>query len=519
MKDQRRGRRHGKDTKAALETPPERPVTEPDIPVLKEKEEEKKGAGAPWYAGSGAGAPGIVAGQAAGRVGASLAMRSGMLSRLAAAMSGAFGGPTTFLGGLFAGTFGRFLVGAGLAAWAALMLGAGAKLMGWGDAPIQAATPSLAGIGGSGIIVDAPKDRSLGYLSGANQGEILWDAAKPAKAEEAKDAAAPEAEAPAEQAKAPETPAFEMPDVSALTGGGLNREGFVKKMTGDVSQLNGGGGAGRMKDASGFALKKTFADAKLQPSQRGKLGGMSRAKRALSASRLSNMRGRSSRAVGQLKLAKNMSAVGANATTASEARTFSADAFDQGKSIGGELAGIGGDGIVVPPGSGVQDPGVPDVGPGTNVTPYQGQIDNAKAMDNNSAQMKQMAMMLMVIALALIAMGMYLISQDGCTMAIIGAAVLAAGMAVMAMSMMMAKQAKAMADQAKNQGKNIDDQYGQKDQAAVVDECADQAANQGTKGDNCTAAKPDNVANPSTNVREAVDAESPDNPKNQPVLE
>ena len=487
MKDQRRGRKFGKDTKSAVETPPERPVTEPDIPVLKEKEEEKKGAGAPWYAGAGSGAPGIVAGQAAGRVGASLAMRSGLLSRLAAAVSGAFGGPTTFLGGLFAGTFGRFLVAAGLAAWGALMLGAGAKLMGWGDAPIQAATPSLAGIGGSGIVVDSPKDRSLGYLSGANQGEILWDAAKPVKAEEPKDAAAPEAEAPAEEAKAPETPAFEMPDVSKIMGGGLNRDGFVKKLTGDVGQLHAGaGGAGKIKDAGGFALKKSFAP---PAASRGNLGGMSRAKRALSASRLSNMRGRASRAAGQLKLAKAMSTAGNNATTIGDARTYSADAFDQGKSIGGDLAGIGGDGIVAPSGGGAPDMnGAPDLPPGQNITPYQNEMDQAKGMGNQSAALKKLGMMMLAIGAMLVATGLALMGNH--TTFPIGWALLGAGMALIAMGMMMLGMSANMADQAKDKGKNVDEQYGQKDQGDIVDDCAGQAANEGTKTENCQTQRP-----------------------------
>lgn len=518
MKETRRGRRFGKDPKAAVETPPDRPIPEADIPVLKEKEEEKKGAGAPWYAGSGSGAPGLVAGQSVGRVGSSMAAR-GFLGRAAAALSNAFGGPTTFLGGLFAGAAGRFIVAGGLAAWGAVMLGAGARLMGgWGAPGLPSAGPSLAGVGGSGIVIDAPKDRSLGYLAGANKGEILWDQGKPVKADAPKDGPAPEpADAPAEEAKAPETPAFEMPDVSQVMGGGLNREGFVKKMTGDVSQLHGGAGAPRLKDAAGFALKKSFAEPKLQGAQRGKLGGMSKAKRALSSSRLSSMKGRSSRAVGQLKLAKNMSAAGANATTASEARTFSADAFDQGKSIGGNLAGIDGDGIVVPPGSGITDPGVPDLPPGTNVTPYQSQMDSAKGMGDQAAALKKMGMMLLAIGAALVAAGLALMGNH--TTFPIGWALLGAGLALIAMGMMMLGMSADMAKQAQNQGKNIDEQYGQKDQGEVVDQCAQEATTQGTKTDNCSAQKPDAVANPDTSVKEAVEAESPDNPNNEPVFE
>lgn len=487
---------------------PEAPT--PEIPVLKEKEEEKKGGGVPWYAGSGSGAPGLVGGQGIARVGGTMAARSGLLSRMAGVMANALGGPGTFLGGLFAGTLGKWLVLGGLMAWGGLMLGAAAKLSGgWGAAGVAApGLPSLAGAGSSGIVIDSPKDRSLGYLAGANKGEILWDQGKPVeKAEAPKDAAAPEEAPPLEEQAAPEAPAFEMPDVSALQGaGGLNRDGFVKKLTSDTSQLRAGGaGMPQIKSAGGFELKKTFSP---RGAPAGKLGGMSRAKRALSASRLSNLRGRSSRAAGQLKLAKAMSAAGQTATTIGDAKTYSADAFDQGKSIGGNLAGIDGDGIVMPSGGGAPglEPGVPDLPPGTNVTPYQGEMDAAKGMGNQAAALKTMGEMMLMIGASLVAMGLALMGNH--TTFPIGWALLGAGLALIAMGMMMLGMSANMAQQAQDQGKNIDEQYGQKDQGDIVDDCATQATTQGTKTENCQTQKPAQVENPNPNVHEAVEAES-----------
>ena len=69
-----------------------------------------------------------------------------------------------------------------------------------------------------------------------------------------------------------------------------------------------------------------------------------------------------------------------------ESRTYAADAFEQGKTDGGEMVGVGADGIVVPPGEGAPSDGLidgdgnvdaPSAGPGTNVTPYQGNLDAA----------------------------------------------------------------------------------------------------------------------------------------------
>lgn len=511
MKEQRRRRRfQNTESQTAAESAAPRETPTPEIPVLKEKEEEKKGGGVPWYAGSGSGTPGLIGGQGIARVGGAMAARGSLLGRMAAGMSNALGGPGTFLGGLFAGAMGKWLVLGGLMAWGGLMLGAAAKLSGgWGAAgPGASGMPSLAGVGGSGIVIDAPKDRSLGYLSGANKGEILWDQGKPvAQAEEPKDAAAPEEAAPVDETPKPETPAFEMPDVSALQGGGLNRDNFVKKLTSDTSQLRAGGGAGmpQIKSAGGFELKKTFNP---RGTSAGKLGGMSRAKRALSTSRLSNLRGRSSRAAGQLKLAKAMSAAGQTATTIGDAKTYSADAFDQGKSIGGNLAGIDGDGIVMPSGGGAPgvEPGVPDLPPGTNITPYQSQMDAAKGMGNQAAALKTLGEMMLMIGAALVATGLALMGNH--TTFPIGYALLGAGLALIAMGMMMLGMSANMAQQAQNQGKNIDEQYGQKDQGDIVDDCATQATTQGTKTENCQTKKPDQIENPNTNVHEAVERES-----------
>ncbi|MBI3300409.1 MAG: hypothetical protein HYZ75_19765 [Elusimicrobia bacterium] len=498
MKEQRRRRRFETEPKAVPEPPRSLSTLPPEIPTLKEKEEEKKGAGVPWYAGSSGSAPGIIGGQGVARLGASASLRGGFLGRISAGLSNALGGPSTFLGGMFAGAVGKWLVLGGMLAWGGLMLAAGGRLMGgWGARGLDTVGfPSMSGAGASGIVIDAPKDRSLGYLTSANNGEILWDANKPKETEPVKDAAGAEAGTPVEAPK-PEIPSFEMPDVAEMVKGGLNRDGFIKKLTGDVGQLHGG--APKIKDASGFALKKTFSP---KGTPAGRIGSLTRAKRQLAASRL-NMRGRSSRASGQLKLAKALSKSGSTAGSLGDARTFAADAFDQGKTIGGELAAGIGDGIVAPSGSGAPDVGVPDLPPGTNITPYQSQIDNAKAMDNNSAMLKVLGMMMIAIGVGLVAVGRALMGNH--TTFPIGIALVAAGMSLIALGTMMLAMSASQAKSAQNQGKNIDEQYGQEDQGAIVDDCANQAQNGGTKADNCNSTPPQ--VNGRNTVREDVQTE------------
>ncbi|MDE2293173.1 MAG: hypothetical protein KGL53_13915 [Elusimicrobia bacterium] len=530
MRDQRRRRGFGPDPRhpsrppQAVETPPEREVLTPEIPKLKEKEEERKGAGVPWYSGSGSATSELIGGggEEVARVGSSLATRGSLLGRMAAALSNALGGDATFLGGLFASSAGRWLVLSGLVAWGGLLVGAGAKLMGgWGHANAAAQLPDLSGVGPSGIMIKNPADRSLNYVASANQGEIRWDQGKDAvkKADGAKDAKpvdAPKDDQPKADPKTDQPPPFQMPDVSQLMGKGLNRQGFIHPLTSDMSQLAGGGGLGgmpRIKNASGFKLTKTFSNLRPKTSQ---LGAMRRANRALSASHMHNLAGSSSRAAGQLKLANRMSTLGTTAGTDQSAHAYAANAFDQGQTIGGNLGNVaGGDGIVVPPGNGAPTTAglnagtpdqVPSVGPGTNATPYQSQLDAAKSMGNQAAAMKSMGDMMLMIGLALIAAGAALMGNH--TTIPIGVALMAAGAAMMAMGMMMLGMSAKMAGQAQNQGNNINQQYGQQDQGNIVNSCAQQATQNGTTADNCKSTNPGANQDSHTNVHQAVQDET-----------
>ncbi len=480
----------------------------PDIPVLREKKKEKKGAGVPWYAGSGAGGPGGMVGGGIARVSGGMSGSWGFLGSQKIAMTMAnFFGRSTMLGGMFAGKMGGALVLGGMFGWGGLLALAGMKAGGLGLQPVSAGSGQLAlsGAGRSGIVIDAPKDRSLDYLSHANNGEIIWDKENPMAPKDAVNEGEEEVASP-EEAVAEETPAFEMPDVSGLVGKGDGKEakgkladGFTKGLSSSMSGFSGGGN--RMK-SNNFNLKKKIG---VTPkfSQKGKMSKFKKRKMNPARGSMSKLKGKSDRAMGQLKLARRMSTTATGAADQA-AKGYSSDAFEQGQTIGGELSGIEGDGIVVPPGNGAPDGmtnGAPDVGPGTNVTPYQGATDAAKSQTDSANSMKGTSLALIAAGTAMLLAAAKASFPANIILAAIGGALMGAGA-------MMAMMAGKMGDNAKKQGDYVEDKYGQEDQGATIDTCADQASQNNISSDNCTAGNPSGNQESHANVREAVEAES-----------
>ncbi|PCI32645.1 MAG: hypothetical protein COB53_12450, partial [Elusimicrobia bacterium] len=399
---------------------------------------------------------------------------------------------------------GLAMVLTGMLGWGGLLAVAGMKAGGVSIQPRGGLGDlvSLSGAGRSGIVIDAPKDRSLDYLAHANTGEIVWDKESPMAPKDAVNDEEEEVEAP-EGAAQEEAPAFEMPDVSALMGKGKEKaklaDGFTKGLTSSLSGFSGGGP--RMK-SNNFNLKKQITTTP-KFSQKGKLAKFKKRKMKPAHGSMSKLRGKSDRAMGQLKLARTMSRTAIGAADQG-AKAFSADAFDQGQTIGGELSGIEGEGIVVPPGSGAPDGlanGAPDVGPGTNVTPYQGAADAAESQSNSAQGMKATSIALIAAGTAMLLAATKAPFPANIILAMIGGMLMAAG----AMMAMMAGQ---MGDNAKKQGDQIEDQYGQPDQSDVIDNCADQASQNNVATQNCTAPNPSGNVESHTNVREAVEAES-----------
>lgn len=427
---------------------------EVDIPVLKNKEKEKKGAGVilpGGVPGGGALAAGVNAGQAAGFM------------------------------TLFAGK-------AGLAALALGVVGAGAigvGIMGGGSGEKKAAAPRLDGLE-SNISVDrrnAVGSKSLSYMAKAGSGQLKWDdpnAPKPQAGAESK------SDAPAD------TPAGEAVDEAGSGAeGGEGGEGAEKpRLSGGISgaklssSLGGSGAFGKnniFSKGSGFNMKSSDLKAKsgiqggasrLTAASKGNLSGKLRGKNSLLAGGRSTSRIKGNGALGQLKFAGTRSQAASKAGDTGAASTFAADAFDQQKTTGGSLeGGTGGigDGLGTvnpsggtapdvtggetgcPEGWGAAEGGgctAPDITNGVDQTRYQGLVDGV-------LQMQKMAMMLKLLGAALIIGGIASLPWPW------GWAIIAAGVALVAMSVMMDKQADQMADQ-------IGSMYQQKKQADVL---------------------------------------------------
>ena len=244
----------------------------------------------------------------------------------------------------------------------------------------------------------------------------------------------------------------------------------------------------------GFQLKQPAALPAMDRNHQ-KLSGFSRNKTPVSGTNMSATQGRASRTMGQLKMARNLSYAAAGMPSSEGQRQYAANAFDQQKTQGGELAAPvgGGPQVVVPPGTGAPDTvapqPIPDVPTDVPAVPsYDQQNQQAKELAKLAEMLKKLGDMLtmiggilMAVGAVLMAIGMKLISNP-LTMPM-GVALLAAGVAMMAMGGMMlamgmmAKQAaEQMAQQAQQTGQQMQNE-GQTTQGQIAADNAQAKAN------------------------------------------
>lgn len=493
--------------------------------LRKEKEEkEKKRGGVPWPGGlkpDGAGALGI--------------SRAGPLSRLLSFLRGrgadGMGAITVRstaqassggLASLMAGKLG--VVVAGLV----LVASGGSLLYNYlgGSADPGAAAPTASGRLGpmsSGIRIKGGGDGSLDYLSGANQGQVVWDAKK---GEEGQAADSSGEEAKEEEAKEPDPSDLDKDaanNMAAQLAQQYADEAKRKAGLGGGFKLGGsafgGGKSGSLANSSGFfggkdgfgSLKSSLKLGKggLGKGQasgprfgRGAYTAMARGPaRALRGSNVQRGQVMSSKAAKQLGFAAKTSATGAGTSNLTGARGYESTAFDQNKAIGGTdlagntLGGIGqGEGIPTG-GAGITGTGGSTGGSGTQEIPCPSgwtrdsggvcappTCPGAQIFVNGSCTdpvnktpyqgqvdaaqgMGSNATMLIILGLAMIALGIYLISQAGATLGIsgaIGIALVALGAALIAVAMMMFMMMKMMAGM-------IGSGFGQDDQQKIIE--------------------------------------------------
>lgn|GEM_PF-4357779 len=438
------------------------------------------------------------------------AARAGFLGSraVANALSRILGGPNSILGALFAAKSGQTIVLAGMAIWAALIGAAGLSLLSQSRNPGGAQGALALSMDQSGIVIDRPGDASLGMLSKANEGELAWDENKG----DAQDAAAQDKKVGEDEGKKDEgaVPEGQGPDVSQMLAqagknrlGGGNFGALSKNFQGGGGFGGMGAGKGLKNGTAGFNLKGSLSGLP-RKTPTGKMAAFARTSKLSAVGKMRSLRGRANRAMGQLKMSRTLSNMGATSTPDAQSKQYAANAFDQQASQGGQNPTIDSGGPsptpVVPPGTGAPEvpelPVIPPIDPGINYTPYQNMLNSARGLGDSSAGLKTISVILIIVGIALIAIGSA-IPMFGAILIAIGAAILAIGVMLLAMSMMMAAMAKAI-------GKGIDKLYGQLEQQQIVDTCANQAT-QGIKTANCQTPKTNMPVN---NVKQSVENES-----------
>ncbi|MDE2141770.1 MAG: hypothetical protein KGJ84_05095 [Elusimicrobia bacterium] len=519
---------------------------EADIPNLKKKEKkEKKKAGAAWSGGQGAGefagATGgngaRAAASAASAAGGAMGEGAGMLGAEAAAQAaaeaaaaeggGIFAGISRFLAGIaeslgmgevwaaaseFMATLTSTVLGKVIVAAAAMLMAAVVGLIGYallkGGADGSMAMPDLGGITDNMKIRGSGADR----LGVASNGELNFGSGKtnaPAKTEAkaADESKADDKKAPADKGDGSgDAAGAGMPPADRLAHN-LSGAKLSSSLGGDFGNKNIFAGGNTPK----FDLSKTGMP-HLPAISKGKLGQKLASGRRASATARTVGRAKSSRAIGQLKMAKGMSMIGADAANAGNAENAAEaanGAFDQQQSGNGTLNTN--TGVVTPPDShtGGGSGGNTNLGggPGTNDNlnlnsnfdpgPAPGSIqdpniknatDQISQMAAAARQMQQMGMMLLALGAVIIGIGIKICSMPFPGAGIIGAAIIAAGVGIMGVGYMMMQMSQQMAAMAKAMGSALAASMGGDNPAlkTAVNSCTDQALANGTTFDQCT---------------------------------
>lgn len=446
-----------------------------EIPELRKKEKERKGAGVFWTGG----APGSGSLLARAATGGGFSSPLG-LGRLAAAMARRVGAQTAF-GRLLLGRAGGWLLLGGILS-GGVVAGIFAGVLARRPSQPLAAAPSLALEGPkTNIVVNGPRDRSLSYLQNANEGELSFEEkkAQASKETEASDGAV-EAEATADTLPLgalgePPVNADAIADaVGAAARTDMAQFGKLSDMRGAFGK-NGSFGGGGFGAPGGLGNRDLLAKLPPKDARFGKSSTFGKGRPKMQAKNMMRIGGRASKAMGQLKMSRFMSGKALTQGKEEASSQFASNAFEQSKTQGGELPAFigptnGAPQVVIPPGSGAPDvtslPTPPPVGPPVNATPYQGNLDALKGMGDMAGQMKMMSIMMIIAGLALIVAGYGMGLPWGIALVVAGIALIASGFMMAASAANMAAQAKKMADSI------VAQQYEQTEQAKIAADTA-----------------------------------------------
>ena len=454
-----------------------------DIPDLKKKEKERKKGGAYWSgSGNGAGSFSGALGGTGGTV-ARAAASAAVGAAEAGETGGLFAGLSNFLAGLTATLAGKLALGA---AALLMMMGAGALayslLHGGGAASVG--RPDLGGISSSMHVHSGDGD-----MMGVNgKGELAFGAAKPPTAPTDQTAGAKTDAPPAD--KTADKPAADAQDQAQWTP----KDVLAHNLSGSKLSTSLGGDFGGHNIFSGgnanYAPKFNAGLSQLsgmggKPGAKGNLNSMAMRSTRGSISGMNIQRARSSQALGQLRMARGMSVMGAASGTPEGAASAANGAFDQQNPTGGNLNTIGGAGIGSGPtsgastGSGAPDttmPNAPATPPGTITDPnLQNSMNQIQQMAQQAGQLQKEGMMMIAAGVALIAIG----SQMGWPW---GAVLIGIGAMLVGIGVMMEKMASMLANMANMLGSQVAAQVGPY-QGQIVQQCTAQSLQGQT---NCT---------------------------------
>lgn len=477
-----------------------------EIPILKEKQKERKGGGGWLNVGGAADSPGVLAG------GQAIAVKGGFWAKFAAG-----GGVKALLASKL-----------GIAAMALSVGGMGLVgfgLMQGGTAKKIQEKPQLGAISStiSSRKRNAKGSKSLSFIAKASEGELKWD--------KGRSPVSPGRGAQAETATA-DAPATTTDDVAAdvmkqtlqdAGGGAAQKErlgGNFGKLSSQLGGSNAFGGKNIFNGASGFNVKKMKNMGGKAGGQRGLQAsrGRSARVRSMKSSQAKKINARgigANRAMGQLKFSGRRSAKAANAGdgTAASAQ-YASDAFS-GQSTTGGGAGVPGAGLesgetIQMPGANAHEPasGGGDMempcaegqgrtedgfclqsNPyGKNVTPYQ------EAVDKSWSDYVIWGLVA-AAGIALMVWGYKLLSSQNPWTVALGVVMIIIGLALLMMAI-------GKITETEYETKDKVNEWGQKDQADIVEEGASDAK-EGEEYDGPTTTPMDG----NTDIHDDVEAE------------
>ncbi len=337
-----------------------------------------------------------------------------------------------------------------------------------------------------GVVVPAPlpttgprsirNDSSLRYVTEPNAGKLRWtrDASRLKDAPGSFGAAAPNFTARAPGAGDDRTAWQDL-------GEPEERETWTGEGESTASNAFRAGRSSTWLSASAGPIAAAIGTARLQPATggpaptfrpNGRLAALRPRSPAAAGAGVSSRLGRSTLAMGQLKLASAVSAAATHDLAETHARRSASDAFEQavvqdampasGPSIGPPEPEHA---VVEPIGNGAPDMTRPSAG-ARDVTPFQPLVDGSRRLADSAASSRSKGLILLAVGAALIVAALALKINPLTT--VLGAALYLVALGLIAAGAMMLLNAQRMVEDARRMADRIGSEFGQREQADIL---------------------------------------------------